>query len=307
MRAKFGVLLGQIHPWNQMVEHARAVESAGFDSVWVADHFANPFAETDWLEAWTVLAGLATATDRIRLGTLVTSIVYRHPAVVAKQAVTVDRISQGRLTLGIGAGGVPTCHQMTGTPFWPGKERQDRLAEFVALVDQLLSNERSSFAGDYYSAEDALMRPPCVQRPRLPLLVAAHGPRSLKVAAEHGDTWSFFEPGAGLKGEEAAEAIAKMNAYLDEKAAAAGRDPKAITRSLCCGFAASSAWTSLEEALSDIKLFEEAGVDEFILGYTPDVDIDSQAKSALLSAEIAQSPLLQSERDLLAFAAAISF
>ena len=99
MRSKFGVIVDPMYPWPVMVEHVRRVESAGFDSVWVADHFANPFAETDWLEAWTTLAGLATATEKIRIGTLVTNIVYRHPAVVAKQAVTVDHISEGRLTL----------------------------------------------------------------------------------------------------------------------------------------------------------------------------------------------------------------
>jgi alkanesulfonate monooxygenase SsuD/methylene tetrahydromethanopterin reductase-like flavin-dependent oxidoreductase (luciferase family) len=203
MRAKCGVLIEQADPWSELVQNARAIEATGFDSVWVADHFANPFEETGWLEAWTALAGLATATDKIRLGTLVTNIVYRHPAIVAKQAVTVDHISGGRLTLGIGAGGVPTCHQMTGTPYWSGKERQDRLGEFVAMVSQLLRETHSSFAGEHYSCENAFMQPRPVQA-RLPLLIAAHGPRSLKVAAEYGDTWSFYEPGTGLTGQEAA-------------------------------------------------------------------------------------------------------
>jgi len=211
------------------------------------------------------------------------------------------------LTLGIGAGGVPTCHSMTGTPFWSGKERQDRLAEFVAMVAQLLTTERSSFSGKYYSAEDALMQPRSLQVPRLPLLVAAHGPRSLKVAAEYGDTWSFFEPGAGLEGKDAAEAICEMNHYIDEKASAAGRDPKTITRSYCCGFSASSAWDSLDEALSDIEMFEQAGVDEFILGYGSDMDLEGETSLELPSGTVeASRTLLQSEKDLLDFAAALS-
>jgi len=296
-----------MYPWPEMVEHARRVESAGFDSVWVADHFANPFAETDWLEAWTTLAGLATATEEIRLGTLVANIVYRHPAVVAKQAVTVDHISEGRLTLGIGAGGVPTCHEMTGTPSWSGKERQDRLAEFVAMVAQLLNEVRSSFAGEHYSAQNAFMQPRPIQA-RLPLLIAAHGPRSLKVAAEYGDTWSFYEPGAGLTGQDAADAIRAMNRYVDEKAAAAGRDPKTISRSYCCGYSASSAWNSLDEALSDIELFENAGVNEFILDYSPRAPgLDLQGTTTKLqSDEIQFSPLLTSEEDLGKFADALS-
>jgi alkanesulfonate monooxygenase SsuD/methylene tetrahydromethanopterin reductase-like flavin-dependent oxidoreductase (luciferase family) len=306
MRSKFGVLIGQSYPWEEMVRHVQSVESAGFDSVWIADHFANPFAETDWFEAWTTLAGLAATTQRIRLGTLVTSIVYRHPAVVAKQAVTVDHISNGRICLGIGAGGVPTCHSMTGTSYWSGKERQDRLAEFVSIVAQLLSEERSSFTGEFYSAEDALMLPHSVQKPRLPLLIAAHGPRSLKVAAEYGDTWSFFEPGEGLKGKDAATAVSKMNEYVDEKAAVAGRDPETITRSFCCGFSASSSWNSLDEALSDITLFEKAGVNEFIFNYLPDVALERELNSGDSTGRVSASQFLGSENDLRNIADALS-
>jgi alkanesulfonate monooxygenase SsuD/methylene tetrahydromethanopterin reductase-like flavin-dependent oxidoreductase (luciferase family) len=283
-----------------MKRSALLVEELSFNSLWIADHFANPFTESDWLEAWTVMAGLAETTSKIRLGTLVTNIVYRHPAVIAKQAVTVDQMSSGRLDLGIGAGGAPTCHSMTGTPFWSGKERQERLAEFVDLVDQLLTNERTTFKGNYYQAEEALMRPSAVQCPRPALTVAAHGPKSMSVAAKHADTWSFYEPGAGLKGADAAEAMRKMNDFIDEKATEAGRDPAQITRSYCCGFAASSAWLSLEEALPDIELYQQAGINEFIFNYTPtelsDHEIISEQGEVLGNIEVTQ--LLNGEGDL---------
>src|SRR4030095_12808180 len=122
------------------------------------------------------------------------------------------------------------------------RERQDRLAEFVRLVDHLLRAERSSYRGHYYSAENVLMRPAPVQRTRPRLVIAAHGPRSLRLAAEYADVWSFCEPGAGLVGEEAVDRVRQMNRVIDERASAIGRDPGAITRSLCCGYSKSSAW-----------------------------------------------------------------
>lgn len=300
MTSKFGVLIGQSLSWEEMKRSALLVEELSFDSLWIADHFANPFTDSDWLEAWTVMAGLAETTSKIRLGTLVTNIVYRHPAVIAKQAVTVDQMSGGRLDLGIGAGGAPTCHSMTGTPFWPGKERQERLAEFVDLVDQLLTNERTTFKGTYYQAEEALMRPSAVQRPRPALTVAAHGPRSMSVAAKHADTWSFYEPGTGLKGPDAADAMRKMNDFIDKKATEAGRDPAQITRSYCCGFAASSAWLSLDEALSDIELYQQAGINEFIFSYTA-TGLDSReivGEQGDVLGDIEVTQLLTKEDDL---------
>ena len=208
----------------------------------------------------------------------------------------------GRLDLGIGAGGAPTCHAMTGTPMWAGAERQDRLAEFVEMVDRLLVNERASYAGTFYSAEDVLMRPRPLQQPRPPLVVAEHGPRSMKVAARFADTWSIFEPGAGLTGAEAAAAFRKMNAYVDAQAREAGRDPASITRSLCCGYSPSSTWDSLDEALEGIRMFEAAGVNEFILSYAPGPD--APASDAPTDA-IAVNRLIRDEADLARFAAAL--
>lgn len=299
MGSRFGVLVAQSRPWADLKRDAGDIETAGFHSLWVADQFANPFGDSEWLDGWSALAGLALITNTIRLGTLVTTIVYRHPAVIAKQAITVDHMSSGRLTLGIGAGAAPADHLMTGTPYWSGAERQRRFSEFVRVVEQLMSQQRSSFHGQYFTCEEAYISPLPVQRPRIPLLVAAHGPKSLRLAAEHADTWSFFEPGAGLKGKEAADAIRRMNALLDEKAQAAGRDPRAITRSLCCGFSASTAWRSLDEALSAIELFEEAGVDEFILTYSPTDDFVGTTK------DIEVSVLLRNPDDLRNLAGAV--
>ncbi len=147
------------------------------------------------------------------------------------------------------------------------------------------------------------MRPAPLQRPRIPLVVAAHGPRSLGVAARFADTWSFSEPGEGSRGAEAAGAIRRMNALLDARAREAGRDPGAIRRSLCCGFAASSSWSSLEAALADVERFEEAGVDEFVFHYAPDAPND--ATRAMPRAGVQRETFLGSEGDLRALAAAL--
>ena len=301
MKSAFGILISQTCSWDDLKTQAQDIEDAGYQSIWVADQIANPFVNTDWLEGWTVLTGLALVTERIRLGTLVTNIVYRHPGLLAKQAITVDHMSNGRLELGLGAGGAPTDHSMTGTPYWSGAERQRRFNEFVRVVEQLLTAETSSFTGDFYSFSETYISPPPRQAPRPPLVIAAHGPKSMQLAAEHADKWSFSEPGTGLKGKAAATAIREMNAYIDEKALAAGRDPAAIARSYCCGFSASSAWSSLDEALADIKLYEEAGVNEFILFYAADDDFVSGANLEMQTDETEISLLLRNKDDLRSF------
>jgi alkanesulfonate monooxygenase SsuD/methylene tetrahydromethanopterin reductase-like flavin-dependent oxidoreductase (luciferase family) len=301
MKSAFGILMSQTCSWDDLKTQANEIEEAGFQSLWVADQFANPFANTDWMEGWTLLAGLALVTDNIRLGTLVTNIIYRHPGLLVKQAITVDHMSNGRLELGLGAGGVPTDHSMTGTPYWSGAERQRRFKEFVKVVEQLLTTETSSFSGDHYSYEGAYISPPPLQAPRPPLVIAAHGPKSMQLAAEQADKWSFYEPGPGLKGKDAAAAIRRMNAYIDKKALGAGRDPSAITRSYCCGFSASSAWSSIDEALSDIEIYADAGVNEFILNYAPTSDVESEANLEMQTGEIEVSLFLRTKDDLRSF------
>lgn len=152
----------------------------------VVDHFVNPFFPSEpFLDGCTLLSALATHTRRIRLGTIVTNISLHNPAVLAKQALTVDHVSGGRLELGIGAGGAETNHTMTGTPDWNPRERAARLREVVEILDQMLQNEVTAFQGNYYQVESAQMHPAPIQRPRPPLTIAALGPTSLKIAARY--------------------------------------------------------------------------------------------------------------------------
>ena len=137
------------------------------------------------------MAALARETTRIRLAVYVTQIPFRNPALLARQALTLDHISGGRIEVGLGTGlTIDPSYEMIGMPNWSGKERVARLKEYVQIVDRLLSNEVSSFAGEYYQVKDAVMNPRPLQEPRPPIVIAAFRPVMLKLAAQHADNWN---------------------------------------------------------------------------------------------------------------------
>jgi alkanesulfonate monooxygenase SsuD/methylene tetrahydromethanopterin reductase-like flavin-dependent oxidoreductase (luciferase family) len=163
---RFGILTVQNLPWSTLVEHWRHIEALGFDSVWVADHFLNPHAvEEDWFDGWTLLSALATQTSTIRIGTLVTNIIYRNPALIARQAQTLDHISNGRLELGIGATTErdPSA-SMLGYEIWSTSERVQRFREVVEIVDCMLRQETTTYQGRYYQITEARLRPVSIQK-----------------------------------------------------------------------------------------------------------------------------------------------
>ena len=207
------------------------VEDLGFDLATTADHFVdwnNP--AVPWLEAWTVLAAAARETTRIRLATYVSQIPLRHPAMLARQALTVDHISGGRLEVGLGTGlSIDPAYDMIGIPNWEPKERVARFAEYVEIVDRLLSNEKSSFEGRYYRVKDAAMNPRPVQRPRPPIVVAALGPVMLRHAARHADNWNSLSFAPELR--QAARRDGRAHRRIDDACAAIGRDPASLRRS----------------------------------------------------------------------------
>jgi len=188
----FGICIPQILPILQIIEQCKFVEALGYDSVWIADQFYNPLRLGDpmW-EAWTLLAAVATQTTHIRLGTLVTNFIYRNPAIVASQALTVDHISNGRLELGFGAGFSPKDHPMTGSEAWEPCERVGRFREAVQIVDLMLRNDVTTFEGQYYYVKDAILSPRPVQRPRPPLTLGVTGPVAMRFAAEYADCWKI--------------------------------------------------------------------------------------------------------------------
>lgn len=228
---RFQVLVLPNVSWDEMVRRFTHVEDLGFDLVSTADHFVDwTKPATPWLEAWTVLAAAARATTRIRLATLVSQIPLRHPAMLARQALTVDHVSGGRLEVGLGTGlSIDPAYDMIGIPNWEPKERVARFAEYVEIVDRLLSHEQSSYAGRYYQVKDVMMNPRPVQRPRPPIIVAALGPAMLRHAARHADNWNSLSFAKTFDAQiaETAERVARM----DDACAAIGRDPASLRRS----------------------------------------------------------------------------
>jgi alkanesulfonate monooxygenase SsuD/methylene tetrahydromethanopterin reductase-like flavin-dependent oxidoreductase (luciferase family) len=228
---RFQVLVLPNAPWDELERRFTYVEDLGFDLVSTADHFVdwtNP--AVPWLEAWTALAAAARATRRIRLLTLVTQIPLRHPAMLARQALTVDHVSGGRLEVGLGTGlPIDPAYDMLGIPNWEPKERVARFGEYLEIVDRLLSNERSSYEGRYYRIKDALMNPRPVQRPRPPLVVAALGPAMLRHAARRADTWNSlsFAKSVDAQLAETADRVKRM----EDACAEVGRDPATLRRS----------------------------------------------------------------------------
>ncbi|MEU8958880.1 LLM class flavin-dependent oxidoreductase [Streptomyces sp. NPDC048518] len=218
-------------------------EELGFHAAYTYDHLSwRTFRDGPWFGAVPTLTAAATATERMRLGTLVTSPNFRHPVTLAKELISLDDISRGRITLGIGAGGNgfdATALLKEGEEPWTPRERADRFAEFVPLLDRLLSEGTVTHEGTFYSASEARNIPGCVQRPRLPFAVAATGPRGLRLAARHGQAWvttgdpKLYETGTPEQSRDA------LRGQLDKLAGACadiGRDPAELDKILLTGF-----------------------------------------------------------------------
>ena len=193
---RFSVWPSLAQPWSDVVEVAAHAEATGWDGVYVADHFMGDGERagdtiTPMLEATAGLAGLAALTDRVRLGSLVFGITYRHPAVLAKWAATVDQISGGRLLLGVGAGWQENEHEQYGIELGPPGVRIDRFVEALDVLTGLLREPVTTVTGKHYTLTDAVAEPKPVQDP-LPLLIGGKGDRMLGVVARYADEWNIW-------------------------------------------------------------------------------------------------------------------
>ena len=256
---RFGVVRNQNLPWETMIRHWRAFEELGFDSIWHADHYQRPSVpEAPFLEGWTLLAALALKTTRPRIGILVSSNTFRHPPLLAKQAVTVDHISGGRLEFGLGTGWFKPEHERFGVPFPETPELVARFGEAVALIDKLLTQDTTTWTGTYYQVHDAPFRPSAVQQPRPPFTLGAHGPRMLRIVARYADRWNSYGTTAEIR---------ERNDRLDEACAEIGRDPGQIVRSLY-GWTIPMGvdpWSSVDAFAEVVGRYREAGMSEFLM------------------------------------------
>ena len=269
----FGVVLAPLYSWDELISQAQLLEELEFDKLWLPDHFVNPFdPNIDWFECWTLLSALAVATRKIRIGTLVTSMTLRNPAMLAKMALTIDHISNGRLELGVGAGGVSYCHKMTSVPQWSARERSLRFGEFVAVLDQMLEKKVTTFKGRYYNIQEAIMHPRPIQQPHPPLSIAAHGPKSLRLVALHGDGWNSLRTGKDLTPKESSNFLRQRYDMLKEFTAEAGRDPEEIECTFGFGYTADKPFASKEAFFDTIGRYAEAGIRDFCTIYLPGFD-----------------------------------
>lgn len=262
-----------IHRWaHGGRERWQRAEELGFHTAYTYDHLSwRSFRDGPWYGALPTLTAAATATTRLRLGTLVTSPNFRHPVTLAKELITLDDISDGRITLGIGAGGTGFDATALGRDAWSPRERADRFVEFVPLLDRLLRNESAggvSYQGDYYSAHEARNTPGCVQRPRLPFAVAATGSRGIRLAARHGQAWVTTGDPATFEGtsREYRAGLAGQLDRITASCAEEGRAPADIGRVLLTGV------SSPERPLDSLDAFVDLagscarmGFDELVL------------------------------------------
>jgi F420-dependent oxidoreductase-like protein len=233
----------------------RVADEAGFDHCWNFDHFAGlgGVPERDVFEAWSLLGAMAEATKRVRIGCMVTGNTYRHPAVLAKAAVTVDHLSGGRLEFGIGAAWAEIEHTMLDLEFGTAGQRIARMDEALHMVRLLWSEERSVFEGRYYRLDGAIANPKPMQRPHPPIWIGGTGERkTLRVVAEHADAWN-------APGGEPAE-FARLSGVLDRHCGDVGRDPAEIRRTVQIGFRGDA-----DDLLGKVESFRAVGVDDVIV------------------------------------------
>jgi alkanesulfonate monooxygenase SsuD/methylene tetrahydromethanopterin reductase-like flavin-dependent oxidoreductase (luciferase family) len=210
----------------------RAAEEYGFDHAWTYDHLGwRTLVDGPWFGAVPTLTAAATVTSTIRLGTFVASPNFRHPVPFARELIALDDVADGRVILGVGAGGLGYDTTVLGEPELTPRQRSDRFAEFVEALDGLLITDGFDYEGTYYTARGARNLPGCVQRPRIPFLVAANGPRSMKVAATYGGGW-VTTGGAAETRDQWWRSVAALARRFDDVLAESGRERDEVHRYL---------------------------------------------------------------------------
>lgn len=275
---------------------ASSAERVGFDSFWVMDHFhqiqyvGQP--HEPMLESWTTLATLAGVTTKIRLGTLVTGIIYRYPSVLAKIGATLDVLSKGRLFLGIGAAWNEEESKAYGIPFPKPKERLQRLEEAVQIIQRMWTEERATFDGKFYSIRDAFCEPRPIQKPRPPIMIGGAGEReTLRIVAKYADACNLFG---------SANTIKRKLQILRNHCKAVGRDYEAILKTKLGTVAVDDDLGKLQKRIAErfkdvpenmrnemitygrpddvyrqIEAFREAGIDYFIANFEPERELET--------------------------------
>lgn len=292
---RFGHWIGNGLGWGAILDSGKRAEATGWDGLWFADHFM-PFSGDPTgpiHEAWSVLSALGVATDRVRLGPLVCGNTYRNPAVLAKQAVTADHISGGRVVLGLGSGWQENEHIAYGIEYGTFTDRFKKLEEALEILIALRAGESVDFDGEYYQMRGAPLAPAPVGT--LPILIGGGGEKkTLRMVAQYADEWNVWADN---------EIMAAKSVVLDQHCERIGRDPKAVQRSavallfLCDDEASAAALRergfprpaligTSRQLQEQMAAFVDMGVDEVII---PDFNLgEPQARDELLDRFLAE-------------------
>jgi alkanesulfonate monooxygenase SsuD/methylene tetrahydromethanopterin reductase-like flavin-dependent oxidoreductase (luciferase family) len=258
--------------WPEVAAIARAAEESKFDSIWVGDHLlyrGGGRPERGPWDAWTQLAALAVLTTRVRLGPLVAATAFHSPGAIARMAASIDEVSAGRFTLGLGAGWNETEFRAFGFPF---DHTVSRFEEAFEIIRRLLSGEHVGFSGEFHSVEDAVLLPP--PRRRVPIMIGSNGARMLGIALPHVDAWNTWFSSYG----NTVDGFANLRGDVDAACVKAGRDPAELIHSACVLVRVSEGPgerpndippVALKNLASHLRLLAEAGADEAILVLDP--------------------------------------
>jgi len=301
-RLRFGIQTGPQHvTWPELVDVWQLADRVGFDTAWTFDHFfpitSDPTGPQ--FEGWIALTALAMKTERVRVGTLVTGITYRHPAVLAKMGASLDVITGGRLEMGLGAAWFELEHQALGIEFPPTAERLHRLDEACEVIKRLWTQPVTDFEGRYYPLQQAYCEPKPVQKPRPPIMIGGGGERlTLRVVAKHADEWNLF----GSPDE-----FRRKIAILEEHCRAVGRDPTTIEKSVAAPLALATdrgqlaglvadiasrrradpeqlkpamLWGTPDDIIAKVEAYYDVGVRHIILSLRPPYDLDQLERFA---------------------------
>ena len=266
---RLGVLILPEFSWSEAQAVWQRAEALGFDHAWIYDHLTwRSFRDQAWFAAVPTLTAAAMVTQHIRLGTLVASPNFRHPLPFAKELMTLDDICNGRLTLGLGAGGSGWDATMLNGEAWSRRERTERFGEFVKLTDFLLRQPETTYEGMYYTVYEARTYPGCVQRPRLPLAIAATGRRGMALAAQYGQIWVTNGDRTSnemMLAKAGAAVVRQQMAQLDDICWQTGRDPATLDRLVLSGPRLDGGLASVAAFAETIGRYAEIGVTDFVV------------------------------------------
>lgn len=256
---RFGITILPEYRWSDAAPRWRRAEGLGFDHAWTYDHLTwGGLPDSPWYGTTPTLTAAALVTSTIKLGTFVTSPNFRHPLTLTREVLSLDDISGGRFLCGIGSGGVIDSTILGGDLLTP-RQTVDRLAEFVELLDKLLTTDGVDYQGEYFSTRNARTLPGCVQQPRVPFVMAANGPRSLRLATRYGAGW-VTTGGTSDDFDTWFGSVTDLSRRLDGVLESEGRDSAEFDRYLSLD--------SARYSLSSVAAFEDVVGRAAELGFT---------------------------------------